>query len=61
MRESYRLAKFNLQDLRKPSTISFYERYDAINVYRSQIDLYVRQCRFLEDMWDAIMKEEGQL
>lgn len=61
MRDSYRKANLELQDLNTPSTISFYERYNAMNIYRELIDLHVRQCRFLEDMWEVMMGKEAQL
>lgn len=61
MSESYRRTKLHLQDLRKPSTISFYERSDAMDMYRDLIDDYERKCRFLESLRDVMVGKEGQL
>lgn len=61
MNEAIRQAQLQLQDMRNPSTISFYERYDAIDVYRDHVDQYVRQCHFLESLRDAIVGKEGKL
>lgn len=61
MSEAYRLARINLQDLHKPNTISFYERHDAMSVYRDLVDEYVRQCHFLESLRDVMVGKEGQL
>lgn len=61
MSEAYRQARLNLQDLRKPNTISFYERYDAMGVYRDLVDEYVRQCHFLESLRDVMVGKEALL
>lgn len=61
MSESYRKAHLNLQDLLKPATISFYERYDAMSVYYDLKAEYERQCHFLQSLAVVMMGKEGQL
>lgn len=61
MNECYGKAKLRLADLRSPSTLSFYERYNAMDTYNDTVNELVRQCHFLEDLRDAMIGKEGQL
>ena len=61
MSESYRRAQLDLQEYRKPSTISFYERYNAMDTWRSAVAELERHCEFLQSLAVVMMGKEGQL
>lgn len=61
MSESYRKAQLDLQDYRKPSTVSFYERYDAMDNWHKAVAELERHCEFLQSLAVVMMGKEAQL
>lgn len=61
MSDSYRKAQLDLQDLRKPSTVSFYERYDAMDNWHKSVAELERHCEFLQSLAVVMIGKEGLL
>lgn len=61
MSESYRKAQLDLQDYHKPSTISFYKRYDAMDTWGHVVAELERHCEFLRSLAVAMLGKEAQL
>lgn len=61
MSESYRKAKLDLQDFRRPATVSYYERYNAMDTYNSVVGELERHCNFLQSLAIAMIGKEAQL
>lgn len=61
MSESYRKAQLDLQDYHKPSTISFYKRYNAMDTWNKVVADLERHCEFLRSLAVTMTGKEGLL